>query len=109
MGERATKVLDIDPNNLKALLRRGQSRLYDGFLEESRADLKRAQSLDATNTAVAKLLKVVTVKHKAYLKKQQKLYAGMFGKGKKSKGKKKNKGKKVEEEKKSEEKKKTAV
>jgi len=108
--EHATKVLDIEPNNLKALLRRGQSRLYGGFLEESKADLKRAQGLDATNTAVAKLLKVVTVKHKAYVKKQQKLYAGMFGGGGKGKGKKKRKVEKVEKaEKAAEETKKTAV
>eukprot|EP00484_Ammonia_sp_Unknown_P001801 CAMPEP_0197020952 /NCGR_PEP_ID=MMETSP1384-20130603/1819_1 /TAXON_ID=29189 /ORGANISM="Ammonia sp." /LENGTH=538 /DNA_ID=CAMNT_0042448685 /DNA_START=47 /DNA_END=1663 /DNA_ORIENTATION=- len=89
--ERATKALDKDASNLKALMRRGQARMMSGFLEEAKADLKRAQSLDKENSVVKKLLKICTQKHKEYVEKQQKLYAGMFGGGK-AKKKKKKKG-----------------
>merc|ERR1712154_660888 len=96
-------VLEKDPNNLKGLMRRGQARLKEGFLDLSKKDLKRAQALDKNNSYIKKLLKIVTVKHKEYVEKQQKLYAGMFGGNKK---KKKGKKKKVEKEKEVEENKK---
>merc|ERR1712228_897557 len=48
--ERATNVLNEDGDNLKALMRRGQARLEDGFLDLSKADLKKAQSLDSENS-----------------------------------------------------------
>ena len=67
--------------------------MQGGFLEEAKRDLKRAQSLDKSNSYIKKLLKVCTAKHKAYVEKQQKLYANMFGGGKK---KKKKKGKAVQ-------------
>jgi len=86
--EHATKALEVEPNNLKALMRRAQSRLQNGFLEEAKEDLKRAQLLDKENVAIKKMLKICTARHKAYVQKQQKLYANMFG-GKKKKNKKK--------------------
>merc|ERR1712154_192969 len=90
--EKSSKVLEKDPNNLKGLMRRGQARLKEGFLDLSKKDLKRAQALDKNNSYIKKLLKIVTVKHKEYVEKQQKLYAGMFGGNKKKKkGKKKKK------------------
>jgi len=94
---RATKVLEQDADNLKALMRRGQSRLYSGFLEESKADLKRAHALDKENAYVKKMLKVCSQKHKEYVQKQQQLYAGMFGGGGKNKKKKKT-AEKIEKE-----------
>merc|ERR1711972_1303801 len=78
--EHASKALEIEPNNVKALMRRGQARLQDGFLDLSKKDLKKALSLDADNSYIKKLLKVCSVKHKQYVAKQQKLYSGMFGK-----------------------------
>merc|ERR1712154_628706 len=93
--ERASNVLNEDENNLKALMRRGQARLEDGFLDLAKKDLKKALSLDKENSYVKKLLKICTKRHKKYVQKQQKLYAGMFG----GSGKKKKK-KVVEEEKK---------
>jgi len=83
--EHATKALDVEPNNVKALMRRGQAQMQNGNLEEAKRDLKRALSLDKSNTVIKKLLKVCTAKHKAYVEKQQKLYANMFGGGKKKK------------------------
>merc|ERR1719447_1707935 len=69
-------------------MRRGQAQLQNGNLEEAKRDLKKALSLDKSNTVIKKLLKVCTAKHKAYVEKQQKLYANMFGGGKKKKKKK---------------------
>merc|ERR1712079_24560 len=83
--EHATKALDVEPNNMKALMRRGQAQLQNGNLEEAKRDLKKALSLDKSNTVIKKLLKVCTAKHMAYVEKQQKLYANMFGGGKKKK------------------------
>ena len=91
------QVLEKDDNNLKALMRRGQARLQDGFLELSKKDLKKAQKLDKDNAYIKKLLKICTQKHKEYVKKQQRLYAGMFGKPQKKKGK-AGKKKKTKEE-----------
>merc|ERR1719385_265274 len=102
--EHATKALDVEPNNVKALMRRGQAQMQNGNLEEAKRDLKKALSLDKSNTVIKKLLKVCTAKHKAYVEKQQKLYANMFGGGKK---KKKRKVTKKEEDKKEDEQKST--
>merc|ERR1712014_451107 len=77
--ERASNVLKEDENNLKALMRRGQARLEDGFLDLSKKDLKKALSLDKDNSYIKKLLKICTKRHKKYVQRQQKLYAGMFG------------------------------
>merc|ERR1712129_335440 len=76
--EKASVVLDIEPANVKALMRRGQARLENGDLDLAKKDLKKAQSLDKSNTFVAKLLKVTNARHKKHLKKQQALYANMF-------------------------------
>merc|ERR1712129_348960 len=95
--EHATKALDVEPNNVKALMRRGQALMQSGMLEEAKRDLKRALSLDKSNSYIKKLLKVCTAKHKAYVAKQQKLYANMFGGGKKKKKKGKKAVQKVEE------------
>merc|ERR1712176_544625 len=93
--ERASNVLNEDENNLKALMRRGQARLEDGFLDLAKKDLKKALSLDKENSYVKKLLKICTKRHKKYVQKQQKLYAGMFGgSGKKKKKKSTNKDEK---------------
>merc|ERR1712083_710955 len=93
------KALEVEPNNVKALMRRGQARMQGGFLEEAKRDLKRAQSLDKSNSYIKKLLKVCTAKHKAYVEKQQKLYANMFGGGRKKKKKGKTVQKKQEDQK----------
>merc|ERR1712228_1020664 len=84
-----------------ALMRRGQARLEEGFLDLSKKDLKRAQKMDKNNSVIKKLLKICTVRHKKYVEKQQKLYSGMFGKkkNKKSKKKKKEDVKKVDDKK----------
>merc|ERR1719461_468948 len=100
--EHATKALDVEPNNVKALMRRGQAQMQNGNLEEAKRDLKKAQSLDKDNSVIKKLLKVCTAKHKAYVEKQQKLYANMFSSGKKKK-KRKVTTKKEEDKKESEE------
>ena len=73
--------------------------MQNGNLEEAKRDLKKALSLDKSNTVIKKLLKVCTAKHKAYVEKQQKLYANMFGGGKKKKKKKATAAKKDEDQK----------
>ena len=42
-AETASKALEIDPVNCKALYRRGVARLKQGFLEEAKADLLKAR------------------------------------------------------------------
>merc|ERR1719195_1614438 len=95
--EHATKALDVEPNSVKALMRRGQAQMQNGNLEEAKRDLKRALSLDKDNSVIKKLLKLCTAKHKAYVEKQQKLYANMFGGGKKKKKRKKEEEKKEDD------------
>jgi len=79
-NEKAGLVLKEDPNNVKALYRRGLSRNSLGLAEEAMEDLKKALTIDPTNANVkielAKAKKSVAAakaKHKA-------AYTGMFNK-----------------------------
>eukprot|EP01083_Nonionella_stella_P300682 1027889_1 len=80
----ASKVLEIEPNNVKALVRRGQSLLEEGSWDLSRMDLKKASTLmgpggnKQKHMFVIKLLKTIAIKQQKYDAKQKKLYGGMF-------------------------------
>lgn len=50
----ASKALEVDPDNVKALYRRAIANRKRGFADEAKKDLKKAVSLDPQNTTVRK-------------------------------------------------------
>ncbi|KAJ3192802.1 Tetratricopeptide repeat protein 9A [Irineochytrium annulatum] len=77
------KVLDKNPDNAKALFRRGKSNLELGNLDKAEADLKKACKLQPNDTGIRAELARIAEKHKALDEKQKKELFGMFDKGKK--------------------------
>ncbi|KAA0193554.1 hypothetical protein HAZT_HAZT000922 [Hyalella azteca] len=78
--EHASNALEQDPDNLKALYRRGQAFMELGELEEAAADLEKCVRLDPSNAAAKKLLVCVHKKIKEHKIKEKQIYAGMFDK-----------------------------
>ena len=76
--EFATKVLDIDGDNIKALLRRGQAKLLSGDWKPAKKDFLIILDKDKNNATAKKLLKTAKIKIKKYNKEQKNLYANMF-------------------------------
>eukprot|EP01084_Bolivina_argentea_P254840 428523_1 len=77
----SSKVLGIDGNNLKALIRRGEAKFNLLSFDEAKIDLTQAKSLNknvATGVYITKLLKKTTIKQKEYETKQHRMYAKMF-------------------------------
>ena len=87
----ASEVLELDADNVKALVRRAQANIANGNYGDARADLKRAQKLDPENKAVPKLLKIASKKAKAEKEKERELARRMFASKPSSKKKKKKK------------------
>lgn len=58
-AEQATLALNKDPNNLKALYRRGLARNHLGLAEEALSDLTHALSLDPENKSVKVLFIII--------------------------------------------------
>jgi len=79
-NEKAGKVLNEDPNNIKALYRRGVARNNLGLPDEAMVDLKAALALDPANANV----KIELAKSKKSIAdakaKNKKAYSGMFSK-----------------------------
>ncbi|XP_068658160.1 70 kDa peptidyl-prolyl isomerase-like [Aristolochia californica] len=75
-----TKVLEVDPQNLKALYRRSQTYLRTSDLEKAEADLKKALSLDPNNRDVRFEYKKLKEKQREYQKDQAKIYGAMLSK-----------------------------
>jgi len=74
------QVLDIDPNNVKALFRRGKAYLAQQDLDKAEADLTKASNAAPDDKAILKELSALKLKGKQQEKKQQKFYSGMFDK-----------------------------
>jgi len=78
--EASSKVLNIEPTNVKALYRRAVARNAIGMPDEAKEDLEIASGIDPENTAV----KTELVKSKkllaAALKKEKGMYANIFNK-----------------------------
>ncbi|CAM9540545.1 unnamed protein product, partial [Ectocarpus sp. 4 AP-2014] len=55
----ATSALGKDPDNVKALYRRGVARRHTGMVDESKSDLMAAYKLDSNNKAVRKELQLL--------------------------------------------------
>jgi len=75
-----TQVLEIEPNNVKALFRRGKAYLGKDNLDKAEDDLNKVASLDPNDKAIQKELVVLKQKSKDQDKKQKKFYANMFEK-----------------------------
>lgn len=74
------KVLAVDKDNLKALFRRGSSRLNAGDLRESKADLMAAYKIDSTNKDVRKELQKLKASLADAKAKEKKAFGGFLGK-----------------------------
>jgi AH receptor-interacting protein len=76
--DHTTSVLDVDPNNVKALFRRGQAHMQRGRdLELAVEDLSRAHQLAAEDTLIASQLSAA-LSAQQDARKQQTLFRGMF-------------------------------
>jgi len=75
----ATKVLEYEPQHLKALARRAQCRIQTGDPFGAKDDLDLVLSLDPENKYSQQLMKVAEKRIKAYEKKKKKMAAKMFG------------------------------
>eukprot|EP00897_Mesotaenium_endlicherianum_P005890 jgi/Mesen1/5329/ME000266S04519 len=71
-------VLAEEPNNGKALFRRGKARAALGQTETARDDLQKANKLSPKDKAILKELQALKEEDKKSLEKQKRLYKGMF-------------------------------
>ncbi|MCL4122766.1 UNVERIFIED_CONTAM: hypothetical protein GTU68_041537, partial [Idotea baltica] len=78
--EHATKVLEMDPNNVKAYFRRGQALLNLSDVDEAKNDFEKCLSLDPSNKAALHQVQLCVGKKKQQKQKEKNLYGGMFDK-----------------------------
>ncbi len=73
-----SRVLQIEPTNVKGLYRRAKALLDMKDFEEARADLKKATELDPSNQAIISLTRSLESQEKAHLAKYSSALKGMF-------------------------------
>ena len=78
--ECCSKALDIDPQCIKALFRRGAACARDGMFAEARRDLDAANELSPGNKTITKELALLQVREERHRKKEQKIFKGLFEK-----------------------------
>lgn len=78
--EVCTKALELDPENEKALFRRGQAHLKLASPEDAIVDFQQVLKIQPKNTAASKQISVCNYLIKKQLAKEKKLYANMFDK-----------------------------
>ena len=66
--------LDLDPDNVKGLFRRGQAYTRLNMYSEAKLDIEKALKLDSSNKAVASQLRTIEGK----MKEERKMYQKMF-------------------------------
>lgn len=76
----ASLALKIDPNNEKALFRRGQAFLHLGEPQLAIQDFKRCLEIDPNNSAAKSQVAACGKILKEQLQKEKKIYANMFDK-----------------------------
>ncbi|CAH1113520.1 unnamed protein product [Psylliodes chrysocephalus] len=76
----ATSALKLDPNNEKALFRRGQAFIQLGEPELASHDFTKCLEIDPNNAAAKTQLAICTKALQEQLKKEKKIYANMFDK-----------------------------
>jgi len=77
--DNCTEALKMDPENVKALFRRGQTYYYLKQFEEAKKDLTAALKLEPNNAEVKKTLKTVSDLLAAQVEKEKNMYKKMFG------------------------------
>jgi len=75
-----SRVLAIEPSNVKALFRRGKAYIMDQDLDRAETDLKKAADLDPADKAIQKELVHLKQITRQQDKKQQKFYTNIFDK-----------------------------
>lgn len=75
-----TKVLEVDPFNIKALYRRSQAFLRISELEKAEEDIKRALTIDPNNRDVRLVHKELKNKQREYVKHQSEIFSSMLAK-----------------------------
>lgn len=78
--EQCTKALELDPENEKALFRRGQAHLKLASPEVAIIDFQQVLKVQSKNTAASKQISICSYLIKKQLAKEKKLYANMFDK-----------------------------
>ncbi|KAL9953980.1 hypothetical protein ACROYT_G041465 [Oculina patagonica] len=72
------EALKLQPQNAKALFRRGQSYFHMKDFEKAERDLKAAEELEPKDSSIKKMLALLEVELKKIREKEKKIYAGMF-------------------------------
>merc|ERR1712025_304001 len=85
--ESCDKALEIEPENVKAIYRRGQAHAYNGNNPSALVDLKEAAKLSPEDKQIAKMVEVIKKRLRLEKKKEKDLYRGMFEKMTLAKGK----------------------
>ncbi|GAY43643.1 hypothetical protein CUMW_076070 [Citrus unshiu] len=75
-----TKVLELEPLNVKALYRRSQAHLKTSELEKAEADIKRALTIDPNNRDVKLVYMELKDKQREYAKYQAEIFGTMLSK-----------------------------
>jgi len=71
-------VLSIEPNNVKALFRRGKLFLTQGDLDKARVDLEKVKQLAPTDNEITRELQVLEKKEKEQVARSKKVFSKMF-------------------------------
>ncbi|XP_020623590.1 tetratricopeptide repeat protein 9C-like [Orbicella faveolata] len=72
------EALKLQPQNAKALFRRGQSYFHMKDFEKAERDLKAAEELEPKDSSIKKMLGLLEVELRKVREKEKKIYAGMF-------------------------------
>merc|ERR1712154_584105 len=85
--ESCVKALELEPENVKAIYRRGQAHAYNGNNPSALVDLKKAKELNPEDKQIQKMVEVIRKRLRLEKKKEKDLYRGMFEKMTLAKGK----------------------
>jgi len=72
------EALKLQPQNAKALFRRGQSYFHMKDFDKAERDLKAAEQLEPKDSSIKRMLALLEVELKKVREKEKKIYAGMF-------------------------------
>ncbi|XP_031554606.1 tetratricopeptide repeat protein 9C-like [Actinia tenebrosa] len=78
--DNSSKVLQRQPDNAKALYRRGQAYMKLQDIDRAKEDLKRASELEPTDNSIKRTLILLEKEYKKITEKEKKTYAAMFEK-----------------------------
>ncbi|XP_068731003.1 tetratricopeptide repeat protein 9C-like [Montipora capricornis] len=73
-----SEALKLQPENAKALFRRGQCHFHMKDFDKAQNDLQAAEKLEPKDSSIKKMLAMLEVELKKVKEKEKKIYAGMF-------------------------------